>query len=94
MVSLIDRLVHHSQIIDIEGDSYRMKEAQAQAKNRRSKKNKEWQMKAVNIPENWTGEEATLVHDFLADVMEAIWECHEDKMVETIMSEFMILWSF
>ena len=38
VVSLIDRLVHHSQIIAIEGDSYRMKEAQEQAKNRRSNK--------------------------------------------------------
>lgn len=34
VVSLIDRLVHHSQIIAIEGDSYRMKEAQEQATKR------------------------------------------------------------
>ena len=39
VVSLIDRLVHHSQIIAIEGDSYRMKEAQDQAtKRKRSSK--------------------------------------------------------
>jgi len=40
VVSLIDRLVHHSQIIAIEGDSYRMKEAQEQAtkRNRRPAK--------------------------------------------------------
>jgi DNA replication protein DnaC len=41
VVSLIDRLVHHSHIIAIEGDSYRMKEAQEQAtkrKNRATKK--------------------------------------------------------
>ncbi len=38
VVSLIDRLVHHSQIIAIEGDSYRMKEAQEQAAKRRSNK--------------------------------------------------------
>lgn len=44
-------------------------------------------MKAIKIPENWTGEEATMIHDFLADVMEAIWTCHENKMVETIMCE-------
>ena len=31
VVSLIDRLVHHSEVIAIEGDSYRMKEAQEQA---------------------------------------------------------------
>ena len=40
VVSLIDRRVHHSQIIAIEGDSYRMKEAQEQATKRRSIKNK------------------------------------------------------
>ena len=34
VVSLIDRLVHHSEILSIEGDSYRMKEAQEQAKKR------------------------------------------------------------
>lgn len=34
VVSLIDRLVHHSQIIAIEGESYRMKEAQEQATKR------------------------------------------------------------
>ena len=35
VVSLIDRLVHHSQVIAIEGDSYRMKEAQEQAIKRK-----------------------------------------------------------
>lgn len=34
VVSLIDRLVHHSEVIAIEGDSYRMKEAQEQANKR------------------------------------------------------------
>lgn len=38
VVSLIDRLVHHSEIIAIEGDSYRMKEAQERAAKRRSTK--------------------------------------------------------
>jgi DNA replication protein DnaC len=35
VVSLIDRLVHHSQIIAIEGESYRMKEAQERASQRK-----------------------------------------------------------
>ena len=39
VVSLIDRLVHHSEIIAISGESYRMKEAQEQAK-KRQKRNK------------------------------------------------------
>ena len=38
VVSLIDRLVHHSEIIAIEGESYRMKEAKEQAAKRRSQK--------------------------------------------------------
>lgn len=37
VVSLIDRLVHHSEIIAIEGKSYRMKEAKEQAAERRSR---------------------------------------------------------
>ena len=36
VVSLIDRLVHHSEIIAIEGDSYRMKEARERATQRQS----------------------------------------------------------
>jgi DNA replication protein DnaC len=43
VVTLIDRLVHHSEIISIEADSYRLKEATEQAvqrkKNRASRKN-------------------------------------------------------
>ncbi|WP_340680090.1 IS21-like element helper ATPase IstB [Paraglaciecola sp.] len=38
VVSLIDRLVHHSEVIAIEGESYRMKEAQEQANKRRGAK--------------------------------------------------------
>lgn len=38
VVSLIDRLVHHSEVIAIEGESYRMKEAQEQANKRRGVK--------------------------------------------------------
>ncbi len=36
VVSLIDRLVHHSEVIAIEGKSYRMKEAKEQANQRNS----------------------------------------------------------
>jgi len=35
VVSLIDRLMHHSEVIAIEGESYRMKEAQECAAERR-----------------------------------------------------------
>ena len=36
VVSLIDRLVHHSHIVAIEGDSYRMKEAKEQTLKRKN----------------------------------------------------------
>ncbi|HIL20162.1 MAG TPA: AAA family ATPase [Candidatus Thioglobus sp.] len=39
VVSLIDRLVHHSEVLAIEGDSYRMKEAKEQANKRKGIKN-------------------------------------------------------
>ena len=39
VVSLVDRLIHHSEIILLEGESYRMKEAQERAdKKKRSKR--------------------------------------------------------
>jgi len=40
VVSLIDRLVHHSEVIAIEGESYRMKEAQECASKRRKTKSR------------------------------------------------------
>lgn len=40
VVSLVDRLVHHSEVIAIEGESYRLKEAQARAELRGGKKKK------------------------------------------------------
>jgi hypothetical protein len=35
--ALIDRVVHHAEIIAIEGDSYRRREAQAEKPSRRAK---------------------------------------------------------
>ena len=37
VVSLVDRLIHHAQIVTIDGDSYRMKEAQEKAADRPAK---------------------------------------------------------
>jgi DNA replication protein DnaC len=34
VVSLVDRLVHNAEIVAIEGDSYRLKEAQERAEQR------------------------------------------------------------
>ncbi|MBV9566069.1 MAG: IS21-like element helper ATPase IstB, partial [Bradyrhizobium sp.] len=38
VVSLIDRLVHHAEILEIQGDSYRLKEAQERSKQRARKR--------------------------------------------------------
>jgi DNA replication protein DnaC len=38
VISLVDRLIHHSQIIIIEGDSYRMKEARERETKRKPSK--------------------------------------------------------
>jgi len=38
VVSLVDRLVHHAEIISIQADSYRLKEAKEQAEKRRKKR--------------------------------------------------------
>ena len=40
VVSLVDRLVHHSDILVLEGQSYRMKEAQERAKQKQTKRRK------------------------------------------------------
>jgi len=41
VVSMIDRLVHHAEIIDIDADSYRLKEAKEQAlKRKKARANK------------------------------------------------------
>lgn len=38
VVSLVDRLVHHAEIIHIEGDSYRLKEAKERAERRKKQR--------------------------------------------------------
>jgi len=41
VVSLIDRLIHHADIITFEGESYRLKEAKERAKKKEQKKTTE-----------------------------------------------------
>jgi len=51
VVSIIDRLVHHSEILNIEGDSFRLKEAQensAKKSAERAKKKKPAKMEEIN----------------------------------------------
>jgi len=46
VVSLIDRLIHHAEIVPFDGDSYRMKEAKERAKERSAAKRKTTKKKA------------------------------------------------
>ncbi len=48
VVSLIDRLIHHSEVLAIEGGSYRMKEAKEQANKRRSAKSTKRSLKGAS----------------------------------------------
>ena len=40
VVSLVDRLVHHAEVIPIEGESYRLKEAKERAQQRTGQRKK------------------------------------------------------
>ena len=40
VVSLVDRLVHHAEVIAIEGDSYRLKEAKERSEQLGAKRKK------------------------------------------------------
>ena len=50
VVAIVDRLVHHSDIIVIEGDSYRMHEAKQRASKKRGVTNKASSTKPANKP--------------------------------------------
>ena len=39
------------------------------------------------LPNDWTAEQALAVHDFLADLTEAIWQRYEDPMSELLQGE-------
>ena len=39
------------------------------------------------LPNDWTAEQALAVHDFLADLAEAIWQQYEDPMIELLHGE-------
>lgn len=51
VVSLIDRLVHHSEIINIDAESFRLKEAKEQSEKRRASREKQSKQK-INPPKN------------------------------------------
>ena len=46
VVSLIDRLVHHAEVVAIEGESYRLKEANERAEQRAKRRRKKTEVPA------------------------------------------------
>lgn len=38
----------------------------------------------IDIPEYWTAEQAYAISDFFDSIMSAIWEVHDQKIVEVI----------
>jgi DNA replication protein DnaC len=52
VVSLVDRLVHHAEIIPIEGESYRLKEAKEQSEKRRQKRTAAKRKSTKKTPED------------------------------------------
>jgi hypothetical protein len=45
------------------------------------------QGECLPLPNDWTAEQALAVHDFLADLTEAIWQRYEDPMIELLHGE-------
>ena len=39
------------------------------------------------LPRDWTAEQALAVHEFLADLTEAVWQQYEDPMLELLHGE-------
>ncbi len=52
VVSLVDRLVHHAEIIPIEGESYRLKEAKEQSEKRRQQRAAAKRKRTKKTPED------------------------------------------
>ncbi len=52
VVSIVDRLVHHSEIVNIEGDSYRLKEAKEKNQERQKTRRKSNVKSHISIQEN------------------------------------------
>jgi hypothetical protein len=41
-------------------------------------------IKYANIPDDWTGEQAWAVLEFLGQLEELIWDTHEEKLMELV----------
>ena len=98
VVSLIDRLVHNAEIIAIEGDSYRLKEAHDRAENsaRVSAAEPNHERLAASsplsipfaIPAYWTPEQAMAVFELLDDLRERIWAHYQLQLIDLYREQY------
>ena len=98
VVSLVDRLLHNAEIVSIEGDSYRLKEArertEQRARQRRAASHERVRSNAPRIcvrspsrsPATWTPEEALAVFELIDDLRDKIWRSTAIKLRELLQS--------
>ena len=92
VVSLVDRLVHNAEIVAIEGNSYRLKEARdrADARARSAAAPSHDTMPdhlrpiMVEIPVTWTAEQALAVYEMLNELREKIWACYSCQLQDLL----------
>ena len=103
VVSLVDRLVHRAEIIVIEGESYRAKEARERNEQRaRQRRGSEVMSKpprsrssmpahlrpiTISIPAVWDPEQALAVLDLLDELRDKIWTRYGSQ-VQPILQQF------
>ncbi|MBL3528572.1 MAG: ATP-binding protein [gamma proteobacterium endosymbiont of Lamellibrachia anaximandri] len=91
VVSLVDRLIHRSEILTIDGASYHLKEAKkrtapsskAKAAQNHSAIEKGRQiMTPLKIPNDWSPREALAVYTFIDEIRDAIWNRYDLQLIE------------
>ena len=79
-MALIDRVIHHAEIVSIQGSSYRHKEAQERTASKQTR-GKKFGVKSLaidesahphRIDEHWTPEHAAAVYECLSELTETI----------------------
>ena len=98
VVSLVDRLLHNSEIVAIEGDSYRLKEAHDRTEQRATAPRRQIMSTppdrpqlpehlrplTVEIPRSWTPEEALAVFELIDDLRDKIWNLYNLQLQDLL----------
>ena len=65
-------VVNHAEIVSIEADSYRLKEARERSEQRKKKRKEKKIMSEYYIPMHWTPKQAAAVFEFVEDIRDEI----------------------